>query len=140
MASTAIPAVRAAVLETLTGSETLEGFPKLKISAGKEPERAPEWIWVWKAQADREFKVLGPQPAPVEEDVKVWLRIVAIHQTEAESRAAEILEAAETALRSASLGGSTWNQLLQIDEAGPVQFDQKLGYHFVTTLSVHARI
>lgn len=141
MASTAIPAVKAAILAALEGAEDLVG---VTVTADKEPEKEKEWVWVWKAEAEREFKVLGPSPAALDEMVKVSLRVVSIQGTKAtpsEERAFEISEAVETALRAdPDLGGAvTWQRIEKVEQE-PLLFDKRYGCLVEMTVKAKARI
>ena len=141
MASTAIPAVKAAILAALEGAEALQG---VAVTAGKEPERDEEWVWVWKAEAEREFKMLGPSPAALDEVVKITLRVVSIqgaNATPSEERAFEIAEAVETALRAdPDLGEAVHWQRIEKVEQEPLLFDKRYGCLVLMVVKAKARI
>lgn len=144
MPSTAIPAVKAAVLEILKEVEALKSA-KVVITADKEPERAREYIWLWKATATREFKSLGPQPSALNEEVKIFLRVMVVKgdssPTPSEERAFEILEEMETALRGqVRLNGAVRFQHVEDLEQEQLIFDRKRGCHILVTLTAKARI
>lgn len=141
-ASTAIPAIKEAVYELLKDSEALDG---ILITNDKEPDREKEYVWVWKARAKRKFKLLGPQPARQEEQIEVFLRIVAIKGSEtllpSEERAVEIFKAVEEALRAdITLKGKAFWHLIEDVEIAPVKFDKKRGCHVIAVVSAKARI
>lgn len=141
MASTAIPAVKAAILSLLEGPEELED---VLITADKEPEREKEYVWIWKGKARREFNLLGPAPTPLDENLEIKLRIVSIQGDDAkasEDRATELLELVETTLREDIQLEDTvlWHRLEEI-EGDPVLFDQRRGFAWMATLTAKARI
>lgn len=142
MASTAVPAVREAVLKTLEEAEELKG---VLVTGDKEPERPTEYIWIYKAKANREFSLIGMQPAPLDEMVRVYLRVVAVKgsadSTPSEERALELAALAETALRE----NPTLNDCARfhhVEELEPqsLLFDQKRGCHVLMTIAAKARI
>ena len=141
MASTAIPAVKAALVELLEASEDLQG---VTVTDDKEPERSDEYVWIWKAKSHREYRLLGGKPPPLDEDLEVKIRIVAIKgdaSKPSEERATELLEAVEDALR-ADLGLKQtvlWHKLEDI-EGDPVLFDTRRGFAWMATLTAKARI
>jgi hypothetical protein len=144
-ASTAIPAIKDAIFEIL--KEATEGGPlaNIKVTDDKEPDREKEYVWVWKAQAKRAFKLLGPQPARQEEMIKVFLRVVAIKGSEelkpSEERALEIFKAVEEALRAdITLKGNAFWHLIEDVEIAPVKFDKKRGCHVIAVVAAKARI
>jgi hypothetical protein len=140
MASTKIGVVKAAALNTLSEADDLDG---VFVTADKEPERRIEYVWIYKARAKREFRLIGPQPAPQDEMVSVYLRVVSIRDTRtaAEARALEIFEAAETALRAEpTLEGTAFFHHIEELDVEPLLFDQKWGCHVLATLEAKARI
>lgn len=141
MASTAIPAVKAAILSLLEGAEDLKG---VLVTDDKEPEREKEYVWIWKAKARREYRLLGGSPSPLDEDLEIKLRIVAMQGDAAkpsEERASELLEAVETALRADLHLEDTvlWHKLEEID-GEPYLFDTRRGFAWSATLAAKARI
>lgn len=139
---TAIPAVKQAVFELIKDASALDG---ILVTDDKEPERAKEYVWVYKAKAKRNFKLLGPQPAKQDEMIQVYLRIVAIKDAAklkpSEERALEIFEAVEEALRAdITLKGTAFFHLIEDLEIAPVKFDKKRGCHVVGIVSAKARI
>lgn len=142
MASTKIPAIRAAVYKTLKAAESLKG---ITVADDKEPERQNEWVWIMKATAEREFRLIGPRPAKQDETVKVWLRIVALRGSKeakpSEERVTEILEAVETALRDdASLEDTCFFHNIDALEIERIILDKKRGCHVVATVTAKTRI
>lgn len=143
MASTAIPAVKAAIVNTLNGAEELEG---VEITADKMPERASEFIWVVNGKSEREFRLIGGAPTPLDEDLTVEIRVVVIlgakTASPSEERATELLEAAETALREDIHLEDTvlWHRISNIAEGEQQVHDEKRGFVYVATLSAKARI
>jgi hypothetical protein len=137
MASTAIPVVKAAVLGALQGAEALEG---ITVTADREPERDSEYVWIWRAKAKRNFRTIGPSPAPLDEEVSIVMRVVAIGG-DPEARALELADAVEEALREdITLGDSVlWHRLEELEQE-PLQFDRKAGCHVLMTLTAKARI
>lgn len=140
MASTAIPAVKAAISKVLKAAASLKG---VTVTSGTEPTRPTEYVWVWKAEANREFRLLGQTPAPLEEVVNVHLRVLAIRGdlAAAETRATTLFEAVETALRSVpKLEGTVeWHRIEKV-EAEPLNFDTKVGFQYLVVVSAKARI
>lgn len=144
-ASTAIPAIKEAIFEIL--KEAAEGGPLegIPVTDDKEPDREKEYVWVWKAKAKRAFKLLGPQPARQDEMINVFLRIVAIKDSEklkpSEERAIEIFKAVEEALRAdITLKGKAFWHLIEDVEIAPVKLDKKRGCHVIAVVSAKARI
>jgi hypothetical protein len=142
MASTKIPAIKAAVVETLQAAEALKG---IKVTDDREPDRDDEYVFIYKARARRDFKLIGPQPAPQDETVNVYIRIVAIRGTDkakpSEERALEIFEAVETALRdNSTLGDTALFQRIEDLEIEPQNFEGKRGCHVLATVTAKARI
>jgi hypothetical protein len=140
MASTAIPFVKTSILEAL---ESAEGLEEVVVSGDREPEQALEYIWLYKAKAKREFRLVRPRPAPLEEEVRIFLRVLAVRAEamDAENRALEIAEAVENALRALDLGPPVLFPLLieELDDE-QLQFDQKRGCHVLMTVATKARI
>lgn len=140
MAATTIPAIKAAIVKVLEASEDLED---VTVAKGKEPTRKTEWIWVQRAEAAREFRLIGQKPMPLDELVKVHLRVVAIRGDieAAEKRATELFEAVEAALREDDkLGGAVLWHKIESFESEPLNFDTKVGFHYVPIVSAAARI
>lgn len=141
MASTAIPAVKTAVLGLLEASEDLAN---VNVTGDKEPEHDKEYVWLWRAKATRSFELLGGNPAPLDEIIELKLRIVSIQGdavAASESRATELLEAVEGALRGdLELDGTVfWHRLEEI-EGDAVLFDQRRGFAWTATLTAKTRI
>lgn len=138
MASTKLPAARDAIAAALIASEDLAGVTI--ANGGGEPERAKEYIWIERSRSTREFfNLSGPIPR-LEEKMKINLRIVAI-QKDAEARATELLETAETALRSDDSFNETvvFSHIGEL-ECGPLLFDTQEGYGYVAIVEATARI
>lgn len=140
--STAIPAIKEAVFQLLKEAESLEN---IRVTDDKEPENLKEYVWVWKARAKRNFKLLGPQPSKREEMINVYLRIVAIKGSDklkpSEERALEIFEAVEKALiADLTLKGTALFHIVDDLEVAPVKFDKRRGCHVIAVVSAKARI
>lgn len=142
MASTAIPAVKAAMLEILTAATgeggSLEG---IAVSADKQPERPDEFVWIWKAKSKRKWASLGQKK--LEETVMVTLRVVAIRGgvADSEARAIEIAEAVETEFRKdLTLGGAARFHLIEELDDEPRKFDQAFGCAVLMTLTADIKI
>jgi hypothetical protein len=137
-----MPAVRAAIVETLVGSKALEGVSV--VNGGPEPSRSNEYVWLYSAKSSREFSTIGIQPPPLAETLKLQIRIVAIGGEEAsvsEARATELLEAAEHALRTDdTLKATAWWSKFTDLEGEPLLIDQKLAFAYTTTLEAYTRI
>lgn len=141
-AVTAIPAMKEAVFQILSEAPALEN---IRVTDDKEPENCKEYVWVYKAKAKRNFRLLGNQPAKQDEKIEVYLRIVAIKDAQklkpSEDRAVEIFEAVEEALRAdITLKGTTLFHLIEDVELAPVKFDKKRGCHIIGVVSAKARI
>ena len=142
MASTNIPAVKAAVLKVLESAKALED---ITVSGDKEPERDTEYVWIYKAKAKRQFTTIGKQPAAQDEMVEVHLRVFAVDPgatyTDVEARAVEIFEAVESALRdSPTLDGTAFFQHVEELEIEPLLLDQNWACHVLVTLAAKTRI
>lgn len=141
MSSTAIPAVKEAVVNTLKAASSLKG---ITVTDDKEPERKSEYIWIWKARAKREFKNIGPN-SKVDEMIEVFIRIVAYKgstdQKPSEERAVEIFEAVETALRANRKLNNTvfWHKIGDL-EIVPLVPDKKRGCHAIAVVNAKAQI
>jgi hypothetical protein len=147
MASTAIPTVKAIVLGALEADPTPEGLEEVTVSGGKEPTRATEYLWIYKAKAvDREFKIIGPKPAKIDERILLFLRVLVVKG-----------EVAEAEARALAIGGVVEGILRELDteddevqffspflvseiEDEQLQFDQKAGCHVLMTASIKTRI
>jgi hypothetical protein len=146
MASTAIPALKSAILAALEADPTPEGLDGVAISGDKEPTRESEYVWLYKAKAKREFKTIGRRPVKVDEDLSISLRVLAVKgsQAEAESRALAIAAAVEGVLRDLEPGDDEAvflaPLLVQELEDEPLLFDQKAGCHVLMTVVTKARI
>lgn len=142
MASTAIPAVKAAIIELLEASEDLEG---VTIAPGAEPDRDKEYIWFYKASATRDFNLLGGNPAPLDENLRIYMRVVAIKGSidadPSEDRAYEIAEAVEAALRAdLELDGTVFFHRIEAVEQEHLKIDRTRGCHVLLTLTAKTRI
>lgn len=137
--ASAIPAVKAAIQSTLEDATGL--LDDIPVSRGLEPSRPKEYVWIWKAKAKRDFKSIGSRPAPLDEDVSVTMRVVAIGGEDPESRVFEISDAVEAALRAdLTLGGVVrWHRVEELEQELQ-QFDPKVGCHILMTLTARARI
>ena len=136
--ASAIPAVKAAVLSTLSSAEDLEG---VEVGADLEPSRNSKYVWIWRAKSKRQFKSVGARPPALDEDVSLTLRVVVIGGEDPETAVFEISDAVEAALRAdLTLGGAVrWHRVEELDQE-PLQFDQKVGCHILMTLTARARI
>lgn len=142
MASTKLPATRSAITAALEASEDLAGVTI--TNGGSEPERATEYIWLFRARSTRTFVSLsGPVPR-LDEEMKLSLRIVAAGgKTPAtpEARATELLEAAETALREDdSLNETVFFSHIAELECEPLLFDTTNAYAYTAVVQAKARI
>jgi hypothetical protein len=142
MASTAIPAVKAAIMAALEGAV---GLDDVMITDDKEPERAKEYVWLYEAQAERDWKTIGPQPVPLKENVTVELRVFVSKGTDkqkpSEERAFEIAEAVENALRDdPDLNGTLLHQRVEKLRQQQLVPDQRRTSHVLMTVSGEARI
>lgn len=143
MASTGIPAVKAAILALLEETDGLEG---VTVTAGKEPERAKEFIWVSHAKAVRDPKLLKSAPHPLDEDVRVTVWVVALKGGKdhlvSEVRAYEIAGVVETAIREPGVHLAPvdfWHMVEQIDDS-PLLRDKTWGCQIEMTVLVKGRI
>jgi hypothetical protein len=142
MASTAIPAIKAALLALLKEAEGLQG---ITVTAGKEPERDTEYVWITNAKAARDWKLLKPAPTPLDEDVRVTLWVVALmggaDHTESEERAFEIAGEVETAIRQpAELSPIDFGHMIEKLEDSPLLRDSRWGCQIEITVLVKGRI
>lgn len=136
---TSLPAAKEAVKAALDGAEGLDG---VRVARGKEPNKK-EYVWIFKGKAKRDFASLGPKPPPLDENVEVTLRIVAIKGDDvaSEDRAYELFNAVETVLRdNPDLSEDILFQRISEVEDGHVLFDQKWGFHIIATVTAKARI
>ena len=146
MASTAIPALKSAILASLEVDPTPEGLEGVAISGDKEPTRSSEYVWLYKGKAQREFKLIGGRPSKLNEEVRIFLRVLVVKgdQAEAESRALAIAEAVEGILRDLEPEDDEAQFLkpLLVEELEdePLQFDQKAACHVLMTVVTEARI
>lgn len=142
MASTAIPAVKAAIIELLEASKDLEG---VTLAPGAEPDRAKEYVWFYRATAAREFNLIGGNPPPLDENLRIFLRVVAIKgdigADASEERAYEIAEAVETALRGdLELDGTVYFHRIESVEQEHLKIDRTRGCHVLLTIAAKTRI
>jgi len=142
VAASAILDVRDAVTEILKGAEALSG---IEVSDDREPERSTEYIWIWKAESNRDFAGIGSQPPKLDEDIEITLRVVAMRGTDelrpSEDRAFEIANAAEKALaQQTTLNKTVRFHWVSKVKPTPFLFDRKRGCEVVMTLSAKARI
>jgi hypothetical protein len=140
MPSTALPALKTAVLEILGETPGLEG---VTITDDKEPERAKEYIWLYRAKAVRDWASIGTKAK--DEMPKVFLRIAAIlggkSGAASESRVFELAEIVEEALDDhVTLNGAVRFHLIEDIEEEKQLFDTTWGAHVLMTLSAKARI
>lgn len=142
MPSTAVPAIEDAVVALLEGAAGLE---KVTVTSEREPERETEFVYLYEATADREWSTIGPQPAGMKEDVKVFLRVFALIGTASfkpsRERAFELVEAIEDALREdPELGGTVLYQHISRITQQKITEDRRRGCHVLLTISGQARI
>lgn len=138
METTAIPAVKDALAESLEGAAGLEG---VVVARKQEPARAKEYVWIRRGKSKRDFALLGPRPAPLDEIVEVTIRVVAIGGEDPEARTYEIFNALEAALRAdPDLSDDVLFQKIGEVEDDHLLFDQKPGFHVVSTVTAKARI
>lgn len=146
MPSTAIPAVKAAILKILQDAEDLEGITV--TDDYKVAERADEHVWVWKSETrDRNFRGLGhpsSRPPRIDEEILVTLRVVAIGgktAPAAEARVFQIVEAVETILRgNIKLEGTAIKSIIDKIAEEPLNFDNKIGHGVLLTVLAETRI
>lgn len=140
--TTAIPAVKAAILKTLEGAEGLAGV--VITDDVKAADRALEHIFMWKAKATRDFAGMARKPPPLDEEIKVTLLVVAIGngtRLDVETRAYAIAAAAESALRGdIKLEGVALSCLVAEIDEDPLDFDTKRGTRLILTVKAKARI
>ncbi len=142
MASTAIPNLKTTIIAAL---EAADGLRDVVVTADSEPLRADEYVWLYKARSKRQFGALGPRPAPIDEELRVYLRILVLKGSDksapSEERALELADVVESALRDLEPGRPFLSPLLieELDDE-PLQFDQKRGCHVLMTVATKARI
>ncbi len=142
MPSTAVPKLKQAILEALQEAEDLAD---VVVSADKEPERAKEYVWIYKGKAKRDFKLLRPPPSPLEEEARVFLRVLVIKGSKdpgpSAERAVEIADAVEETLRALELGAPFLSSILiEEREEEPLLFDKSRGCHVLMTALAKARV
>lgn len=145
MASTAIPAVKAALVNRL--EETTE-LDEIEIaSGGREPstvrkvKKGDEYVWIWRGRSKRDPASLGRRPAPLKENIEITCRLVIIGGDDPEARAFELFEVVETALRGfPDLGRKVRFQSITSLEEEARDFDRTLGHHILFTVSAEAVI
>lgn len=135
-----LPSIKEAVLAILNASPALAA---VKVTEAKEPERAKEYVWLYRVKSTRDWASLGRQSK--DEVAKVFLRVVAIlggkDGTASEARAFEIVSTVEAALEAdVTLGGVVRFHLIEDIEAEKQLFDNKWGAHVLLTISANARI
>lgn len=143
MASTAIPALEAAILGALQAEPAPEGLEGVSVSGDKEPTRATEYVWLYKAKAKREWRTIGPRPSARDEELRASLRVLVVKGdlAEAKTRALEIAGVVEDALAAVNTTSPLLYPLLVEEiEDEPLQFDQKSGCHVLMTVVTRARI
>lgn len=142
MADSAIVPAKEAVMRILEGARSLEN---ITITDDKEPETKNEYIWFHSIKADREWKLLGGNPAPQEETLIIRLRCTAIkgvkETTPSFERAMEIYEAMEKVLReNITLEDTVLYHNISEVEGGPVTYDKARGHVMLVTIKAKARI
>ncbi len=110
MTSSALPAVSAALVTLFEAAPALAGVDVSHISP--DPREPKEWLIVGAAKTTREWKALGNAPTPLDETFTIPCEAACVKAgrptfTEAQTRAFEILAAAESALRADKHLGTT---------------------------------
>jgi|GEM_PF-5487974 len=140
--STAIPSVEAAVLELLEGAAELDGV--FVTDDYSKAVQETKYVWLWKAEAEREFKGIGRRPATQEEAIELTLRVIAVGDTaaEAKNRSYQIAGAVETVLRNdMKLGGTVLKNHVKKLSGEPVtDYEPLFGYAVVLIVAAEARI
>lgn len=145
--STAIPAAKEWVMGVL---EPLPELADVEVTDDTEPERAKEYVWLYRANAKREFTVMkGGAPPPLEEFLRLYLRVFVVvagrSAKPAEVRALEIASAVERALREAmsdSPPTAVRAKGLIVEELDdePQVVDNGRAYHVLMIVRLNARI
>lgn len=139
--STAIPAIKEAIVKTLKDAESLKG---IKVTDEKEPTDEKEYIWVFKARAKRNWQNIGPQ-SKMGEVIEIFIRCVSLKGSDevkpSEERAIELFEAVEAALRAnRRLDGTAFFQHVGDVEIAPVLVDKIRGCHVIAVVSAKTQI
>jgi hypothetical protein len=140
--SSAIPAVKAALLTLLGSASGLEGVAILR---GKPDPLPDEFVSVWDAASERDYAGLGPK-APLDEVIDLTL-VVDVGQASgtdfepSETRAWEIFGAVEDAIRSDLTLSGSW-RFDRISKVKQEYFrqDKRRGCRVFCTLTGKARI
>lgn len=145
----AIPSVAEKAIEILEAAQAeVEALQGVAITADKEPELDDEYVWLYRKRATRGFKLVGPQPAPLDETLRLYFRILVVKGEKeakpAEDRALQIAAAVEAVFREAgkekALGKSVRNILVTELDDEPLLFDKKRGCQILMTVAMIARI
>lgn len=101
MASSKLPEITSALVTLFEAASGLDG---VKVAHVERPDTKSDWILVGGGKATRQFKSLGNQPTPLDEDFSIECEATAIKvggttYTDAQARAFQLLDAAESALR-----------------------------------------
>lgn len=135
----AIPAVTQAMftkLKTdLTGPKVVFGY-----------DSAPEMVAIWETEFTREYRLLGPDPVPQDEQFKISLIVEVLKPSGRDmktvaDRAWEIFDAADDALRGDhTIGGLSWNALIEQGKQEFFQTAEQQGCRIRATVAGTARI
>ncbi len=151
MASTKIPAVKAAILAALLEAQKgphAEALKDVAITDDREPERPSEYVWIYEGTAERQYKTLrgGGSQVPLEEDVEISLRVFVVKGSDStkpsEERAVAIAEVVEEVLRDdPDLSGLLLYQRVSRLNIGPLGLvDQRRASQVLMTVMGTARI
>lgn len=135
----AIPAVTQAIYtklrQDITGPAIVFGYAQNR-----------EQIAIWETEFDRQYRLLGPVPAPQDERFTVGLIVEVLapsgrDMTVATDRCWEIFEQMDTALRGDhTINGLSWNALIQTGKQEFFQTAEQQGCRIRAALTGTARI
>lgn len=134
-----IPQVTAAIMSRLEGE--LSG-PKIVFGYAE----APELVAIYETEFTREYKLLGPVPAPQDERFKIELIVRVLKPSgrdmaPAVARCWEIFQEMDDLLRGDhTLDGISWNALIEQGKQEFFQTDQSQGCQIKAFLAGTARI
>ena len=138
---TALPAIENRVFEVFQDALTDEGV-KVVYGIGE----APELVAIFTAEFDRDFRLLGPSPVPLEESFTLDVIVEVLRPSgrdmkPASERAWEIFDLIETAVRSdLDLDDVTFDSRFSKGSREFFQTDKAQGARIRTTLAGTARI
>lgn len=122
-------------------------FADVYMSDDTEPQHSEEYVWLYEADADRDWKTIrgGASHLPMQEDINVELRVFVLIGTDSvkpsEDRAFEISDAVEDALRDdPDLNGVLLHQRVKRIRQQQLVHDNRRGVHVLMSIYGEGRI